>query len=235
MKTIIPFFIILIFINGNFASAQEEKKCVFGIGLGSAAPIGNFSSINYSKDRTGYALPGVVLDISFSYRFIKKIGFCLLFRGQNNPYDTDAKDNDLTMIAINRTYEADSWKVASHLGGFYFSTPLTQSMKVCFDARAMLGFATAASPTIRETIISSTTYWIEEEASGTVTGALLLGGGFRFNFGKTFSLLLNTDMLFMNADFRKVKIVSSDGITIEQNYSQQMSTASFTVGMGFRL
>ena len=227
--------IFLLFVLISCSVAAQDKGYI-GICFGASNPIGNFASKNSNNDHAGYAMTGAIFDITFAYKLGRNAGIAGLIRGQANPLDENAFEEEVSKQYPGNNWSADSdpWRIGGLMGGLYLSFPVSE--KISFDARALIGFLNATSPaaTIAGDFFPYNIY-IHQSSANASAFSVLLGGGFKFDVGKRICLLLNLDYLAAQPEFVNVEQTSNFAPATKRTFTQEFTTINFGFGIAYRL
>ncbi len=209
-----------------------QDKGYIGFDLGGSLPMGNLASKSPTNDDAGYASGGAVFDITFAYRLGGHFGIAGLLRGTAHQVDAQAMADDM----VNGTgqvlkLEAGTWGLGALMAGGYGTWSISE--RTSFEAKALLGFGQASSPTLK---LSSGSWTIADQDAGSASVlTYAIGAGLRFNVGRRLCLLTGVD--YMGSDRAKFKDVRVDanGTVERTSFEQPYSMLNIAVGLGFRL
>lgn len=221
------------------ANAQTEKKGFLSISLGPSIPIGDFASTDINKEEAGFASTGAIFDITFGYKANDKYGFMAVLRGQSNPFDAEALENELENDnpSINWSVDGDNWGIGGFLLGGYREVPLNEGSKTSFQLKALIGFLNSTSPEFSFSATSGGVSASGKQFSASTTAfSYLLGLGFSHKLSNSINAVLNLDYLGANPEFKNVETVNTLGgqtSTSTSTFSQSFGAINISGGIAF--
>ncbi|HYG14902.1 MAG TPA: hypothetical protein VEC12_04045 [Bacteroidia bacterium] len=236
MKTKILIVILFLFGSGKLYSQEdlETHNAFIGISLGPSMPVGDFASKDIDNQSAGFASSGAIFDINFTYNISRNWGFTASLRGQSNPFDENAFENELENENPGTlwTIHSEQWSIGGLLIGAVRGIPISEDSRV--EIRAMFGFLRATLPNVEWTgrqgliELSGKTY---SASASAFTG--LIGVGYRYNITSMLALTVNADYLGAQPEFRDVKTATNYNTVRRETFRQKFGSINFGVGLGF--
>lgn len=231
---ILGVILLLLTLKAYSQEDTETNNAFIGISLGPSIPVGDFASKDIDNRAAGFAGPGAIFDINFTYRVSANWHFTASLRGQGNPFDENALERELENEYPGSvwTIQSEQWGIGGLLIGAVRSMPVSESSR--FEARAMFGFLRATLPTVewtgRQGILE-----LQEKTYSTSASALtgLVGLGYRYTLTSMLALTVNVDYLAAQPEFRDVETVSNYNTTRRETFTQKFGAINFGVGLGF--
>ncbi len=247
MKKLILLSSVLFFFCIKGVSQDNDRKGFTSTNLGLSFPTGNFGSTIFTNSEAGYAMNGLVFDITFGHKILKSLGVTAIYRSQGNSVDVGAYAQDLANYfgrnnqagTTNVSVESSAYSLGGIMAGFYGSFPMAK--KLSFEPRVLVGFSAATLPAMTiETYESWTlhTTFIREQ-SASFAFSYIIGTGAKLDISKKICLMLNVDFYAAKAEWENVQEIGIghvSGTTEIYNfdYSQKFSTLNLSTGIGFR-
>lgn len=212
--------LLILLMAGMYSFAQQKnslpkKTILITWSAGAAFPVGDFADkeLTYNNE-AGLATTGWNISTQFRYRLKGAFGI-----GASVGYayhDMDLSKTALTKFGTNR------WQYLNIMAGPFISVPINNRWRV--DMKSFAGIATVNAPPLayRDQVLLNEQW--------TTAVALQLGCNIRYNWGRTWSVLLSTDYNYISAN---LKGAHSDGVASTTN--KKIGSILLNIGAGMRL
>jgi hypothetical protein len=232
-ELVLSFAAFLLILTQGFA---QDKNGSFGISIGSSIPVGDFA-LTDTTDEAGWAKAGAVVDFTFSYRIGESnFGVTAMLRGQANQVDAQGLADEFAkqLPGVNITVESKPWSIGGFLVGGFAAFPVSDI--ATFEARAMVGYLNASSPTLDITVYSD---WIKQESGSASSFTYLIGAGFKIDISNNLYLLTNLDYMSAEPEFKNVTTTYSDSVdniggSDSFDFKQKIGTVNISAGIAFK-
>jgi len=198
--------------------------------------MGDFASKDPNNNAAGFAKGGLLIDLGFNLKLNKNFGLTALIRRQSSTTDAQAMADEISKnfgAGTTTTVNSGNWVIGGYMGGASGSFPLND--KISIETKALIGFLTASSPSIKIDITDgSNSVWVEQEKASSTAFSYLIGAGLKFDLSDKFCLLANIDYLGSNPEFVGVVTKNSLGQSEKDTWSQGFSTLNYSVGLGYK-
>lgn len=125
--------LLLVFLSSCFINGQAQSdKGYVGFSAGMAAPLGDFNEAKPFNANSGYAQPGLSLELSTGILLGEILGVAGLIRRQSHSIAEDAYLSRYTFPSA-YTVTSENYRITSFLGGFYTSLPLNRGVDPRFQ------------------------------------------------------------------------------------------------------
>jgi len=212
---------------------QKKITSVELLNIGASMPFSDFG--NHEKSATsGFALPGIKLDVGYNIQLYKHLGIKSLIQFQNNQIDDYKYKKDL--LAENPvnsyTISSGSWNNLSGLLGAYANFNAGESYHL--QPYLLFGFNYGTSPTI-DLIVSDSL-----KALSTITQkrghtiAFCYGAGFdmKADLSNSFQLTIGINHFLTDLKFEKIRVENTYKNSVyEFMVYQPIQTLGFKVGL----
>jgi hypothetical protein len=247
MKKVILLLTIQFIVASSIFSQDQNSKAFVAINIGTSLPTGNFASTDFDEAEAAYANNGVVLDISFNYKFHPKLGVTAVWRGQGNSIDVGNYAQDLanyfgsgypagnTSVSV----ETSAYSLGGIMAGLSGSFPIADQLY--FEPKALIGFSAATLPEMTTKSyyngILLTTF--TRDKAETTTFSYIIGAGAKLDVSNSICLLFNLDYYSAKAIWENVRMIGIGHITGDTDikgydYEYTFRTLNITGGLGFR-
>jgi opacity protein-like surface antigen len=231
-KLVLSFAAFLLILTQGFS---QDDRGYFGVSIGSSIPVGDFALAEIT-DEAGWAKAGAVVDLTFSYRIGESnFGVTAMLRGQANQVDDQGRADEFAKQnpGVNYTVESKPWSMGGFLVGGFAAFPI--SYIATFQARAMVGYLNASSPTIDLTAAANgASGWLKQESGSATSFTYLIGAGFKIDISNNLYLLTNLDYMSAEPEFKNVKTTYSDGSSDSVDFKQKIETVNISAGIAFK-
>jgi hypothetical protein len=216
---------------------------------GLSLPLGNFGATSTARslmstngtigDNHGYANSGGFFSVDGAWFFSKYLGIGGMFKyGSYSLKGVDSLSQGYEEsfdVDTTRTYTT-SYKMWSVMPGLYLSIPLAK--KFAFDARALVGIASASTPQIYVNIEDGgvTDPPAIQYSASKVAFAADLGAGLRYSIYHGLSINVKVDYFYTKPDFtiNNTQRLNNAGREISR-YDQPLESVNFSAGLAYTL
>ncbi len=197
--------------------SQVTGRGSISLSVGPALPVGDFAKKELDPT-SGFAKAGQSASLSYAHLLEKRFGFTVSLHAVRNPIDTKAMEKSFSELKVfqglyssstpiqptqipyatypNWKIDKSSWLSAALLVGGYGVFPATQSERLAFTTKAMIGVMYIKSPELEAGSVTDTAIVHLEQGSRSAFGlAYLLSAGTKYNCTKKISLLVNLEFL----------------------------------------
>jgi hypothetical protein len=235
MKKLIFSISLILFLGYQCFAQIGIEMGYFGFSLGTAMPVGVFSSNDANNSAAGLATLGFKGDISLAYG---TNGFHLfgMLRTQNNPLNVHPIEAVLASHYPGTSWSVSeaSWYSSSLTVGAMYSIRINSNLNLLL--KAMYGLAYTTSPELtfngRQGMYSAN---IVQESASSYSGCRIFGAGLKIRLTEDWGLLLNGDYSSTMPDFKNVKTSSHFAPPVTTSFSQSYTTVNFSLGVAFTI
>lgn len=208
-------------------NAQWSTRATVEFLAGGSFPIGEFAYSSFYLEESGYAVPGIALGVSFTYRLNGHLGLL----ASVTDYILGVDESNIVEryqsweTGFNWEVEADRWKLNAFMGGIDIILPIYRSD---FNFRLLGGFARTRLPGLTGIGIT-----FHRESTTDIAAAWSAGMGYTYQYAEKITLSLRLDffmtqpVLADNWSFNS----SAGSVMISQN----VSIVNLTAALGFRI
>lgn len=242
MKCLVLLFLLFSCQVQYLFAQYESRKAYAGFSIGPSLASGDFASNLITKETSGFARDGVMLNLNFAYRIASNFGVTAMILVQVNPFDDQALLDGLVKNynhpgnpQVYTAVDADAWGLSGINAGGFASIPLGSNGKMILEPRAMVSLLTAISPRIKISARSgNASGYVEQQTGAGAAFGFSIGGGFRFNLSDRTALLLNADYLKTKPKFIDVEYRYSDGTVDYDSFEQKIEAVNIGIGFAIR-
>jgi len=232
MKKTLITIIMALCLSYIFGQRGENKNGCISINMGASVPIGEYA-LDEDKSGAGYAKTGAIFDLTFTYKFTKKIGMALMVRGQANSFNEEEQLKSLADPNYIITLKSTPWTTSSYLIGLYSEQKLVENLSLY--SKVLLGLSNNTSPDLKLTVSDGiATGWIKQKPATAMSFGYLINLGLKYDFSKRMALLFNVDYFDTYASFKDVETTYSNLPPSDFNFEQQITTINVSLGLGVR-
>lgn len=261
-------FLLLLVSPGHAQTIDHKSQLNFS--LGPSFPIGQFANKNIYNDKAGIAGSGGTLTISYTYLMKKNIGFAVSLLGQVNPLNTHSMEESFAELKFasfvigwgtgppsaptgvsypDWKFKKASWKLGALLAGGYGEFK-TNSSKLTFTTKAIIGLVYAVSPKVDGSSITDTSNVHVTQSSESAFGfGYSLSGGIKIKLNKKMNFTSGLEYFGTNNITFKNIVASVTGVknpsnpatmtawqsTVASNSKQTISSLNLLVGLSLQL
>jgi hypothetical protein len=203
------------------------------INIGASMPISDFG--NHEKSATsGFALPGIKLNMGYNIQLYKHLGIKSLLQFQNNQIDDYKYKKDLLAENPVNSYTISSggWNNLSALLGAYANFNLGDSYHL--QPYLLFGFNYGMSPTIDLTVSDSlkTLSTITQKRGHAIAFCYGAGLDMKADLTNNFQLTIGVNYFITDLKFEKIRVENSYKNSVyEFIVYQPIQTLGFKVGL----
>jgi len=226
-------FVVLFLLPVIHVSAQNRfsrylKQKVVTISGGTAIPLGAFRT-------EGYAVNGVTMELTWSYKIWKNMGYMGSCTSGFWETDGKAREQDFGDPGIH-TREKGSWDSHILYGGIFGAFPLSPASKFALEPRLLLGAGKTRLPEFGIIYPYGRTLTVKSP-SRVFTYAAMAGITCKYTVSKDIYLVASADISWAKPVLNKVEAVDDKGYAIQSYspsiyYPGMITTLSFKLGVG---
>lgn len=219
----------------------------FSVEAGTAIPFGEFADKSL-KLESGYANPGRLIRVAFSYEVAPFLGLLFQYNNISNPFNAEDYKQDLQPINRNvniTSFQSENWRLNGLYGGL---TVPFKMYRTTFDNYVSVGFAKGVLPeqNIKFNLISTGRSYHQRQLNTNAFGPSFQAGiKVRYSpFDRKFSrstfknilLIAGADVFYSKLKFRDIILKDVDqniDITLP-DYTQRFQLFTFNIGIGLQ-
>lgn len=240
-KPFFLYFIIAFFVLPSTSSfAQHEGDVCVSIAAGVSVPLLDYAKTDFDDESSGFARPGGVIQLDFSYQLNDYLSLSGMLTGGMNRFDYVALQDWLTQNFANSlpdtrwVVESKSWGLGGILAGVTGQLPLSRN-KIFIEGKLQGGLLYVYSPAryITGTESGEEDIMINTEQYASPSWAVDVGLGMRYFHKRNRYFRLAADYLLAHPYYNGVETTSNIGVAPAESFSQRVSTVNITLGIGY--